>query len=383
MKGRPDRGESAGRSKNEVEVNAATLHDPGPNGLPEPDELDSLSSFVPSEREIGKGKQIGTQRFDMTPLSGLVTEPIDNDEWLVADLLPVGGTSLLAAKPKVGKTTLARQLVLSVSRGDPFLGRSTVQAPAGYFGFEEKRSRVAEHFRMMGGTDEDVHVYVGTAPLNPVHALATAIESLQLRLAVLDPIQRFIRLRDGNDYTEVTLALESVVALGRNSGCHILFTHHLTKSDRPGADSVLGSTAIFGAVDTAMIYRESSGHRTLSSRQRYGEDMPETTIILDPGTGLSSQGGPAIPPRRDDIITAILDQMGTNRMTAAQIASRVRRSRTAVDRALDTLTASGQLEASGKGVKGSPIRFRIPIPISHTVGEENENEIVQLLTQMM
>ena len=74
--------------------------------------------------------------------------------------------------------------------------------------------------------------------------------------------------------------------------------------------------------------------------------------------------------------------MGADRMTAAQIASRIRRSRTAVDRALDTLTASGQLEVSGKGIKGDPFRFRIPIPISHTIGEENENETCQLFARM-
>lgn len=43
--------------------------------------------------------------------------------WLVDNLLIQGGCSLLAAKPKVGKTTLSRCLALAVARGEQFLGQ--------------------------------------------------------------------------------------------------------------------------------------------------------------------------------------------------------------------------------------------------------------------
>ena len=44
------------------------------------------------------------------------------DRWVVDGRLPVGGTSILGGRPKVGKTTLARSLALAVVRGEPWLG---------------------------------------------------------------------------------------------------------------------------------------------------------------------------------------------------------------------------------------------------------------------
>ena len=47
--------------------------------------------------------------------------------WIWDGILPDGGMSLLVAKPKVGKTTLAFGLGVAVSRGTEFLGRATMQ----------------------------------------------------------------------------------------------------------------------------------------------------------------------------------------------------------------------------------------------------------------
>ena len=44
-------------------------------------------------------------------------------EWLWEGILPAGGLSLLVAKPKVGKTTLAFRLGFAVTSGKDFLGR--------------------------------------------------------------------------------------------------------------------------------------------------------------------------------------------------------------------------------------------------------------------
>jgi hypothetical protein len=68
----------------------------------------------------------------LTSLKDLLSEPEEQLDWLVEDQLPASGFSLLVAKPKVGKTTLARHLSLTVSRGHPFLGRSTQQGPVIY-----------------------------------------------------------------------------------------------------------------------------------------------------------------------------------------------------------------------------------------------------------
>ena len=61
--------------------------------------------------------------------------------WLVDKVIPLGGLALLSSKPKVGKSTLARCLAVSVAQGRRWLDRETTQgtvlsgrrgAPAGF-----------------------------------------------------------------------------------------------------------------------------------------------------------------------------------------------------------------------------------------------------------
>ena len=63
----------------------------------------------------------------------------------------------------------------------------------------------------------------------------------------------------------------------------ILLVYHLGKGERADApDAILGSTAFFAAVDTALIMKRSDLYRTLHSRQRYGADLPETILDFEP-----------------------------------------------------------------------------------------------------
>src|SRR5207237_415835 len=94
-----------------------------------------------------------TLRF--TPMREFLAEPDEQVMWLVEDHLPAGGDSLLVAKPKVGKSTLARCLALAVARGEEFLGCKTTQGAVFYLALEEKRSEVRAHFRAMGARDDD------------------------------------------------------------------------------------------------------------------------------------------------------------------------------------------------------------------------------------
>ncbi|MBM3948243.1 MAG: AAA family ATPase [SAR202 cluster bacterium] len=105
-----------------------------------------------------------------------MSEPHEEARWLWEGMMPWGGLSVLAAKPKVGKSTFARNLALAVSRGEPFLGRATHQGPVVYLGLEEKRSEVESHLRALGADGSEViHIHVGMAPRDALIALRAAI----------------------------------------------------------------------------------------------------------------------------------------------------------------------------------------------------------------
>jgi hypothetical protein len=215
----------------------------------------------------------------LTRLNDLFNEPEDNVTWQVEGILPTGGFSVLASKPKTGKSTLARNLALCTAQGELFLSRGVQKGPVIYYALEEKRSEVRRHFQDMGATgEEEIHIYSGSAPIDAIMQIREATEQIRPVLIIIDPLFRLARVRDGNDYAAVTQALEPLLILARETGAHVLCVHHTGKGDRQGGDSVLGSTAIFSTADTLLLMKRYEYYRTIHSIQRYGEDVEETTL---------------------------------------------------------------------------------------------------------
>ena len=221
--------------------------------------------------------------FNLQSLRDCFDAPEEEQRWLVEGILPTGGMSVLSAKPKVGKSTVARQLTLSIATGKPFLGRETQQGEVIYFALEEKRQEVTNHFRDLGATgDEPIRIHCGSAPLDAMEEARVLIQQQCPALLVIDPLFKFTRVKDGNDYAQMTAALEPILALARETDTHILCVHHSGKGERADpTDAILGSTAIFGNVDTALMLAKYDVYRTISSCQRYGEDLPETVLEFD------------------------------------------------------------------------------------------------------
>ena len=109
-----------------------------------------------------RGDKVGSDLMLFTRLGDLLDEEDEEVEWLVADHLPAGGVSMVVAKPKVGKSTMARCLALAVARGSNFLNCETSQGSVLYLALEEKRSEVRRHFRVMGATgDDEISIFCG------------------------------------------------------------------------------------------------------------------------------------------------------------------------------------------------------------------------------
>lgn len=170
--------------------------------------------------------------LELTPLSDLLAEPVEDESFLVNELLPIGGMSLLVAKPKVGKSTLARCLMFQVSRGADFLGRTCNQGAVVYLSFEDRRRDIAEHFRRLGAKDEPIHIYSGASLFNAdgFGALARCIDRINPVLAVVDPLGKFAAMEDLSRYELMTPTTDRFLQIARQTGCHVLVLHHASKS---------------------------------------------------------------------------------------------------------------------------------------------------------
>jgi hypothetical protein len=243
-----------------------------------------------------------------TLLSDLLKEPKEVQDWVADNTLITGGLSMLAAKPKVGKSTLARNLARAVARGDDFIGRATKRGPVIYCELEEKRDQVGDHYRRMGANrdgDQAIWIHFSSGTDELLDTLRAAIVEHKAVLAVVDPLFRLITIKDASAYAEVGEKLKPVHALARETGCHVMVIHHLGKGDRDDGDQVLGSTVLFGTVDTLLCMRKREHYRTLSSSQRYGRNIEGMALSFDEKTGVIGAAGSVQDAEDLDTIDAI------------------------------------------------------------------------------
>lgn len=276
--------------------------------------------------------------------------------WLIHNLLIQGGCSLLAAKPKVGKTTLSRCLALAVARGEQFLGQEAQKHNVLLIALEDRLSEVGRHFREMGAVDDDDISILSEAP-RTVPQLRDIIHKNDFGLVIVDTMVLGIRgLVDLNDYLQVSQAISPYVQLARETNAHIMFIHHLSKRERGGGDQILGSTALFGSVDSVLLLDRQKQHRTFSTIMRYGRDWPLTRL------NMTDDGRIEVGADLDDessVQSQILEFLtsASHSMTEKEIESLVCGRTAEKRRSLRELLHRGVISRSGTGSKNSPYQY--------------------------
>lgn len=305
-----------------------------------------------------------------TPLAELLVETAEDQPFLVDRLLPAGGSSILAGEPKAGKSTFARSLIADVVQGRTFLGRATISGPVLYLCLEDKRSEVQEHFRcLLGETPSQfapLLIHTGPAPGEGERGfdeLEFSILRFGATLAVIDVLHRFLRLPDINDYSAVSPPMEELTDIARRTNCHILVLHHAGKGmDRHGINRVLGSTALAGAVDTAMFYSRRGKSRTFEvSHLRYGEEIPETIMELDPVTRRVT-GGHEYSTRAEVTIRQKIRQFLTDAgspVSEDDVRSGVQGDNGKIGTVLRQMYEEREVGRSGTGKRASPFKYSI------------------------
>jgi hypothetical protein len=225
-----------------------------------------------------------TSVFNFKTVSELIEEAGDI-EWMVKDLLTTGGFSIIVGPPKAGKSTLVRQLIKSVCRGTSFLGRNVQEGKILYLTFEEQPSVLKAQFDKIGiKNDDPIVIHTGAVfDDRALEDLKEAILEYQPSLVVLDTLFDICQVESVNSYKEVKHALAQIRNIGRETGAHILGVHHINKSEGPtdSFNKIMGSQAIFGAVDMAIQFQQVGERRFLSSSGKYGVNFNKHEIVYN------------------------------------------------------------------------------------------------------
>jgi len=321
--------------------------------------LDRAAPFAPM-----KATRSTRTGFVLMRLSDLLTKPDAPVDYVLENVLVAGGVSGIFAKPKVGKSTFARNLCLAVARGEDFLGLKTKKGECIYLALEEREEDIRKDFRAMGADgSEPIYVHAASAPAEGIAALCDLVRERKPMLVVIDPLFRLARIRDENAYAETYTALGPLIDVAREVGTHVMFSHHAGKGMKADSvDSPLGSTAIGGAVSTLIVLKRARDRRTIETIQRVGVDMPETVLEFNTETRQLSLGGTCFVAECEECEAGILEFLkeAGEPQPQAQIREEVKGQTRAIRAALTALVKDGRVVRTGDGKKGKPFEYELP-----------------------
>lgn len=299
--------------------------------------------------------------FVLTRLCDLLNKPDKPVDYILENVLVAGGVSGVFAKPKVGKSTFARNLCLAVARGVDFMGLKTKKGECIYLALEEREEDIREDFRAMGADgSESIFIYAASAPAEGITALCDLVRERKPTLVVIDPLFRLARIRDEKAYAETYTALGPLIDVAREIDTHVMFTHHAGKGMKADSvDSPLGSTALGGVVSTLVVLKRTSNHRTIETIQRVGTDIPGTVLEFDSITRRLAMGKTRLDSERQDCETEILAflESASEPQTQEQIRDGVEGQTRIIRAALTALVAAGGVDRTGEGKKGKPFLY--------------------------
>lgn len=321
---------------------------------------------------------VSSNPLKLTHVNDLMSEPDEETEWILEDTLGRGGISIVAGKPKAGKTTFIRSLIKCIADGSSFLDRETKTGPILYFALEEKRSEIRKSFRLMGlKGDEDIYICTQGIIDNAVSSLKIEIDKLKPVLVIIDPLFRFLLINDANDYAQVSKALEPLVTLSREKNCHVMLVHHTRKGIGDDGDTILGSQAIFGAVDCAlMLKRDEENRRCIYSIQRYGVDLEHTYLKLNENGMIETNGTKEEVTSKNiekQIVAAL--ESANQAYREVELAEIIKCKKQRLNYSLRALVEKNLIVKEGTGQRGNPYLYRLnPVPSSQLYKPEEGTE---------
>ncbi|HEY6406262.1 MAG TPA: AAA family ATPase, partial [Ktedonobacteraceae bacterium] len=297
------------------------------------DQAEPLSSRS-SQSALSPPQQSQPAIFSLPDLLSWELPPV---RWTIPDILPEGLT-LLAGKPKLGKSWLALSVALSIAAGGVALGTQTVaKGDVLYLALEDNARRLQSRARRllesMTETPSNLEFALDWPRLGEgglTHLEEYLKAHPDLRLVVIDTWARVAppsRERRCSQYEGDYESLTPLKRLADTYHVSILAVHHLRKTGSSDVlDEIIGSTGVTGAVDGTLILKRDRGQTdaTLFVTGRDVEREQQLALSFDATTALWTLVGNAeelcCTKARQEILDLLREQ-GPDGMSAREIAA--------------------------------------------------------------
>jgi hypothetical protein len=256
------------------------------NPLADPDELlerlaDAKDDRRPTRLPIRSAAQLVSDHPTLRPA-------------VIQGLLRRGETMNIIAGPKVGKSWLVLGLLVSVARGEDWLGFPTSKQNVLLLDNELHAETLSSRLkRVCDAVGCEIPPNIDTAVLrgagHSIDDLARHLAGLADRygIVVLDALYKFLpRGTNESENGDMTDVYNVVDAIASSSDASIVIVHHSSKGDQAGkaaTDVGSGAGAIARAADTHLVLRahEIDGMAVLDAHARSWPPMASQSIAFD------------------------------------------------------------------------------------------------------
>jgi RecA-family ATPase len=235
------------------------------------------------------------QRLGIVSASDLVAREFREPRWAVPDIIAEGCT-ILAGKPKTGKSWAALDFAVAVGGGYAALGN--INCPQGdvlLLALEDNDRRLHQRLKaVLQGQTAPAALQIATSwrradegGLDDLSAWLT--DRPQARLVVIDTLQKIRGQRSKNEgvYADDYAAVGAFKTLADKHNVPFLVVHHLRKEAAGDPlESVSGTAGITGSADTILVLKREPKDAFAVLYVR-GRDVPEAEIAMqfDEATG--------------------------------------------------------------------------------------------------
>jgi hypothetical protein len=285
--------------------------------------------------------------------------------FILPGLIPEG-LSILAGRPKVGKSWLNLDVSLAVAAGRACLGvREVGQGDVLCCALEDNRRRLQRRLDKLvspSGRPWPERLTLATSwrrlDKGGVDDIASWADSVtQPRLVVIDTLAGVRPVRTSNGYTEDYEALDALHRLANDRGIAILVLHHTRKMEAEDPiDTVSGTLGLTGCADTVLVLSRSSRGTTLYVRGRDVEESEHAVAFDKQGCRWSILGEANDVHRSKERsrILAAFEQSNEGVLGPRKIAAIAGMTDANVRKLVGKMVKDNELERHGRGKYRSP-----------------------------
>jgi len=246
----------------------------------------------------------------------LAMKDFPEPRWVIPDLLPEG-LSLLAGKPKTGKSWLALNIAAAVSIGGCVLG--SIQVERGkvlYLALEDSERRLKGRLDLIQAVPTDkLHFFTawakGEDALSDLRLWLT--QNADTRLVVVDTLQRIREPSvNGYSYSDDVEEIGKLATLAGGRRLAIMVLHHTRKMAAfDFVDEISGTSGVTGSSDTIWALQRPRGS-VEATLLITGRDLEERELSLryDSAVGWASLGDAGEHRRskeREEVLATVRD----------------------------------------------------------------------------